>query len=97
MNIDKQEILENICYMQSEKLETIPGVGKAIARSFRDIGIEKVSDLKDKNPEVLYEKLCIQQGIRVDKCMLYVCRSSVYFAKTENPNPEKLKWWNWKD
>jgi len=27
----------------------------------------------------------------------YVCRSSVYFAETKNPDPEKLKWWNWKD
>jgi hypothetical protein len=22
--------------------------------------------------------------------------SSVYFAETENPDPEKLKWWYWK-
>jgi hypothetical protein len=24
-------------------------------------------------------------------------RCAVYFAKTKNPDPEKLKWWNWKD
>ena len=82
---------------QSQKLETIPGVGKIIAQDFRNIGIEKVSDLNGKNPEILYEKLCMQQGVKVDKCMLYVCRSSVYFAENEKPNPEKLKWWNWKD
>ena len=26
-----------------------------------------------------------------------VYRCAVYFASTEDPDPEKLKWWNWKD
>ena len=81
----------------SQNLETIPGVGKSIAGDFRNIGIKKVSDLKQKDPEELYDKICKYQRKKVDRCMLYVCRSSVYFAKTKNPTPEKLKWWNWKD
>lgn len=80
-----------------DELITIPGVGKATRADFRNIGINRVSDLRGKDPEELYRRICDMQGTVVDRCVLYVCRSSVYFAETENPDPEKLKWWNWKD
>ena len=80
-----------------KNLQTIPGIGKTIARDFCDIGIKKVSDLKGKDPEKLYSQICAKKGEQVDKCMCYVCRSSVYFAQHKKHNPEKLKWWNWKD
>ena len=78
-------------------LTEIPGVGQSIANELKKIGIKKISDLKSKNPEELYFKICTNQGCQVDRCVLYVCRSSVYFAENKNPDPEKLKWWNWKD
>ncbi|NMB56563.1 pathogenicity locus, partial [Candidatus Beckwithbacteria bacterium] len=31
-----------------------------------------------------------------DRCLLYVFRCAVYYAKGGR-DPEKLKWWNWKD
>ncbi|MBT3816819.1 MAG: pathogenicity locus [Candidatus Magasanikbacteria bacterium] len=80
-----------------KELQIIPGVGKSIAQDFINIGINSVSDLKDKDPEKLYKKLCNYAGKHVDRCMLYVCRSSVYFASHKKHDPEKLKWWNWKD
>lgn len=82
---------------QLKELQIIPGVGKSLAQDFLNIGISKVSDLKGKNPEDLYSKICTFQGCRVDRCVLYVCRSSVYFAEHKKHNLEKLKWWNWKD
>jgi len=80
-----------------KELQTIPGVGKSISKILWNIGIENVSDLKGKDPEELYFRICANQGCQVDRCMLYVCRSLVYFAENKNPDPEKLKWWNWKD
>ncbi|MDO9518125.1 MAG: helix-hairpin-helix domain-containing protein [Methanosarcinaceae archaeon] len=80
-----------------KELQTIPGVGKSISQILWNIGIENVSDLKGKDPEELYLKICADQGYQVDRCVLYVCRSSVYFADNKDPDPEKLKWWNWKD
>ncbi|MCD4845256.1 MAG: helix-hairpin-helix domain-containing protein [Methanosarcinales archaeon] len=80
-----------------KELQIIPGVGKSIARDFWNIGIRTISDLKGKDPEELYLRICADQGSQVDRCILYVCRSSVYFAENKNPEPEKLKWWNWKD
>ena len=80
-----------------KELQTIPGVGKSISQILWNIGIENVSDLKGKDPEELYLRICADQGCQVDHCVLYVRRSSVYFAENKNPDPEKLKWWNWKD
>ena len=80
-----------------QSLQIIPGVGPKLAKRFSNIGIKTVADLKGKNPESLYSQICIRYGYQVDRCVLYVCRSSVYFAETENPDPEKLKWRYWKD
>lgn len=77
-------------------LTQIPYVGESIASDFQKLGISKISDLKGKNPEELYYNICAIQGYQ-DRCVLYVCRSAVYYAENENPDPEKLKWWNWKD
>jgi hypothetical protein len=82
---------------QNCDLRKIPGVGKSIARDLRDIGIRSVADLKGKDPEKLYEQSNRFAGAIQDRCLLYVFREAVYFAETDNPNPEKLKWWNWKD
>jgi hypothetical protein len=80
-------------------LMEIPGVGKSIANDLWHIGIRKVSDLKRKNPETLYEMSNQYAGAVQDRCLLYVFRCAVYYAgtKKEKQDPEKLKWWNWKD
>ena len=79
------------------ELMKIPGVGNKIALYFSDIGIKSISDLRKKNPEGLYQKMRERHGYTVDRCMLYVFRCAVYFSETKNPDPEKLKWWHWKD
>jgi hypothetical protein len=80
-----------------KELQQIPGVGKAISLDMWQMGIRSVDDLQGQNPEELYERLCAQKGVQVDRCMLYVFRCAVYYAATDNPAPELLKWWNWKD
>lgn len=79
-----------------ERLTTIPGIGSKLAEKLEELGIKKVSQLKNKNPEYLYEKLMKIRGCHIDRCVLYTFRCAVYYAETENPDPEKLKWWNWK-
>lgn len=84
---------------QLAELMQIPGVGKSIANDLVRIGITSVKDLRGKNPEALYDKSNATVGLVQDRCLLYVFRCAVYFADTkpERHNPEKLKWWNWKD
>jgi hypothetical protein len=79
------------------ELRTIPGVGPSIARDLFEIGVHSVAALKDADPEELYQRACAQQGVCVDRCLLYVFRCAVYYASTPHPEPELLKWWNWKD
>ena len=81
----------------SDQLEQIPGVGETIANDMRNIGIDSVSQLKDQDPENLYQRLCDFKASPVDRCMLYVLRCAVYYASNTERDPELLKWWNWKD
>lgn len=78
-------------------LRLIPGVGKAIEEDLQQIGIRSVADLVGKDPEKLYDTMCKAQSVKLDRCMLYVLRCAVYFASHSSHDPEKLKWWNWKD
>jgi len=77
-------------------LTIIPGVGKSIAKDFEHIGIKSVNNLLGKNPEKLYQLSNKRVGKTQDRCLLYIFRCAVYYAEGGR-NPEKLKWWNWKD
>lgn len=79
------------------ELLKIPGVGKRTEKDLILLGYPTVASLKGADPEELYRRECLMKGCRIDRCQLYVYRCAVYFAGTENPEPEKLKWWAWKD
>ena len=83
--------------MQMNDLQTVPGVGKNIAKDLADIGICCVSDLKGRDPQKMYDELCTLRKQHIDRCVLYVFRCAVYYAGNEKHDPELLKWWNWKD
>ena len=78
-------------------LQRIPGVGPSLARDLADLGMRHVTDLRRRNPERLYQKLCELRGQPIDRCVLYVFRCAVYFASNSRHEASLLKWWNWKD
>lgn len=78
-------------------LRRIPGVGVKTEEELIAMGYTSVESLKGQNPELMYERHCVLKGFRVDRCQLYVFRCAVYYAENETHDPEKLKWWNWKD
>ncbi len=78
-------------------LREIPGIGKRIERDLLDLGIRTTGDLRGRNPEELYLLDCARKGFQEDRCLLYVFRLAVYWAENEAREPEKLKWWYWKD
>ena len=82
-----------------KELMTIPSIGKSIATDLWNIGITSINDLIGKDPDVLYDQSNRYAGVVQDRCLLYSIRCAVYFAETtaELRDPEKLKWWNWKD
>jgi hypothetical protein len=89
MKTDKRSALK--------ELQEIPGVGKAISEDLWDLGIKRISALKRKKPEKLYDDLCYLRKMTIDRCMLYVLRTACYYASVKNPDPHLLRWWNWKD
>ena len=78
-------------------LQRIPGVGPSLAKDPADLGIRRVTDLRRRSPDRLYQRLCDLRGERIDRCVLYVFRCAKYFAREPKPDRERLKWWNWKD
>ena len=78
-------------------LKVIPGVGARAAENMEALGIYRVEDLRGKDPEELYRLDCICKGYQEDRCALYLWRAAVYYAEHEEHDPEKLKWWYWKD
>ncbi len=80
-----------------KEFQAIPGVGKILAKVFVDLGYRCIDDLRDANPEKMYENLCNLRSRQIDRCVLYVFRCAVYFASNDIHEQELLKWWNWKD
>lgn len=78
-------------------LQRIPGIGPSIAQDLYDLGIRRVSALRNRNPQQLYDKLIKLRGVHQDRCVLYTFRCAVYFATETNHDHELLKWWNWQD
>jgi len=78
-----------------DPLQQLPAVGPSIAADLRRLGVRSIKDMARRNPERLYSRLCEITGQRQDPCVLYSFRCAVYAARTEKPEPELLKWWNW--
>ena len=70
MIIEKQKVIKD--------LKQIPGVGVSLATNIWNIGIKSIKDLKDKNPQKLYEKSNDFAEVVQDRCVLYVFRCAVY-------------------
>lgn len=78
-------------------LQQIPGIGKVMEQRLLDLGYTEIASLRGQDPEEMYLRDCLQKGLQPDRCVLYVFRLAVYYAENERHDPEKLKWWNWKD
>lgn len=82
---------------EMSELRTVPGVGPSIERDLLDLGLKRVPDLVDQDPDELFQRLALIRGSPMDRCVLYVFRCAIYYAREERHDPELLKWWNWKD
>ena len=80
-----------------DDLKNIPGIGANMEQHLHNIGIRCIEDLKGRDPEELYHLDALKKGFQDDRCVLYVFRCAVYYAEHGQHEPEKLKWWYWKD
>lgn len=79
------------------ELRRIPYVGVQTEKDLQMLGITTIEGLRGQNPQELYDRECQLRGVKVDRCQLYLYRMAVYYAENETHDPEKLKWWSWKD
>ena len=74
---------------RTKALQTIPNVGPAIARDMLKIGIGKPEDLKGRDPDEMFHRLCALDGQRHDPCVRDVFAAAVSFANGERAR----SWW----
>jgi hypothetical protein len=71
-------------------LQEIPNIGPSLAESLERAGIKRPSQLKGKDPYVLYAKLCKRTGVRHDPCVLDTFISAVRYMEGGPVQP----WWH---
>ncbi len=72
-----------------KRLQRIPNVGPAISRDLLRLGIARIEDLADQDPDTLYHALCHLDGVCPDPCMHDVLTAVVAIANGEPARP----WW----
>jgi hypothetical protein len=69
-----------------------------MARHLIAAGHPTIASLKGQNPDDVYARDCVAQGMAVDRCALYCYRLAVYYADHDGRLPEdRQNWWDWKD
>jgi hypothetical protein len=80
---------------QERCLQDLISVGPAIVRDFELMGVRTVAELRRRNPEKLYERLCRVTGKAQDICCLDVFRAAVAQARNPGLPAEQCQWWYW--
>jgi hypothetical protein len=70
-------------------LTAIPNVGPAVARKLLTLDVRGLDDLRGRDPEALFERLCAQDGRRHDPCLLDTFVAAVAYADGGPARP----WW----
>lgn len=71
-----------------KEFRDIPNVGPVIARDFELLGLRKPAELINKDPLILYNKMCKLSGVRQDPCVL-----DTYIAVVDFMNGASAKPW----
>ncbi len=79
----------------TRELSDLVSIGPAMVEDFKLLGITKVNQLKGKDAQKLFLKLCSLTGTKMDICVLDVFQCAI--AQAENPllPREKRLWYYW--
>jgi hypothetical protein len=81
--------------VRPRRLADLTSVGPAAIADFAALGIFKVEQLSDREPDQLYEELCELTGARHDPCVRDVFSAAVAQARDPNLPEEQRQWWYW--
>ena len=73
------------------ELQTIPNIGPAVARKLARMDVGCVGDLRGRDAEELFERLCALDGCRHDPCLLDTFVAVVDYANGAPARP----WWEY--
>jgi hypothetical protein len=76
---------------QCQVLEQIPNIGPALAEDLRRVGVHHPRELVNKDPFVLYQKLCAVTDQRHDPCVLDTFMAATDFMRGAPAAP----WWHY--
>ncbi len=57
-------------FSKAKELTDIPNVGPAVAEKYQRLGFKTLSELAGKDGYILYQKLCKNDAVRHDPCLL---------------------------
>ena len=60
-----------------KRLQSLRNIGPATATRLYSIGISSPEQLKESDPEELYERLREREGGKLDRCVLYLLQRAV--------------------
>ena len=80
---------------EARQLKDLVSIGPAMLKDFRLLGIQTVAQLRRRNPERMYQRLCSLKGEQLDPCCFDVFVAAVEQAKDPNLPIEKCQWWYW--
>ncbi len=75
--------------MESDELTLIPNVGPKVPGKLDRLGILCPADLRDSDPDELFERLCALDGRRHDPCLLDTFVAAVSWVNGGPARP----WW----
>ncbi len=70
-------------------LTAIPNVGAAVARKLERLDVREVDDLRGRDAQELFDRLCALDGFRHDLCLLDTFEAAVAYAHGAPARP----WW----
>ena len=77
------------------QLKNLRGIGKKMLEDFDRLGVTSVSQLKSRDAEELYRRMCEISGQRQDPCVLDTYRSAIEQARNPDLPEEQRDWWYW--
>jgi Pathogenicity locus len=81
--------------VMERRLKDLRGIGERMLEDFQKLGIRSVPELKSRDAQELYNRMCELTGTRQDPCVLDTYRCAIEQARNPDLPREQMDWWYW--
>jgi hypothetical protein len=82
-------------FVMELQLKDLRGIGERMLEDFQKLGIRSVPELKSRDAQKLYDRMCELTGTRQDPCVLDTYRCAIEQARNPDLPKEQTDWWYW--